>query len=267
MAKGAKPSVKVGDNFTSKSGEPYEVIEYKAAKMGVTIRFTSTGNTMLCSAKEVKNGSVKNVLQKSVYNVACFGIGQYKAKVSGKFTPEYQVWIGMMTRVYDPKAYVKHPTYRSASVCEEWLNFQNFAKWCQGKIGFMSAEANGRAYHLDKDILVPNNLVYGPDACCFLPNHINVALKGRQLDKTAELPAGVYWHNASNSYVAQVQMNGKNKHLGCFQTVDEARKTYRKEKTAYLCSLAERYKDVLCDSAYNALINIDLDERTEYEYA
>lgn len=267
MAKGKKPGVNIGDKFTSKTGEEYVVTKYVCAHKGVTIKFLSTGNSMVCSTKEVKNGQVKNCLQKSVYGIGCFGEGNYDAKVCGKFTPEYQLWIGMMTRVYDPKCFVKHPTYRVVSVCEEWLNFQNFAVWCQDKIGFKAHESNGRAYNLDKDILIPNNLVYGPSACCFLPNHINVALKGRQIKKSAELPAGVYWHNASNSYVAQVTMDDVQTHLGCFQTIDAARKAYRREKKAYLRRLAERYKGVMCAEAYQALVDINLDERTEYEYA
>lgn len=267
MAKGKIPSVEVGQKYTSVVGEAYEVVEYRSAVKGVVIKFESTGSLMTCSAKEVRNGSVKNAMQRTVYGVGCFGIRPYKAKISGKFTPEYQVWIGMMSRVYRPESWAKHPTYRNTTVCVAWLNFQVFAEWCQDKLGFNKKEVAGRAYHLDKDILIPNNYEYSPEACCFLPNHINVALKGRQLNKAKELPAGVHWHNASQSYTACVQTYGKQNHLGCFSTIDAARKAYRKAKKAYLLELAETYKAEMSPEAYEALVNIDLDKRTEYEYA
>lgn len=267
MAKGKKPAVNVGDKFTSNTGEEYTVTDYVGSSKGVTIKFISTGNSVLCSAKEVKSGSIKNVLQKSVYGVGCFGEGKYKAKVGGKFTPEYQVWIGMMTRVYEPRSHVSHPTYSKASVCNGWLNFQNFATWCQTQQGFNTAEPNGRAHHLDKDVLIPNNLEYGPEACCFITHQVNIALKGRQLDKTTDLPCGVYWHKAANSYVAQIQKESLQYHLGCFPSVDSARQAYRKEKREYIAYLAEKQRHLMCEAAYVALININLDERTEYEYA
>lgn len=264
MTKGTKPSVEVGQNYVSTTGEEYQVVEYKGSVKGVTIKFLSSGNTMVCSAKEVRNGSVKNPLQKSVFGVACFGEGPWKAKVNGKFLPEYQLWIGLMTRIYHEPTLKDHPTYRTASICKEWHNFQNFAEWCQGQIGFLSKQANGKSFALDKDLLIPNNKVYSPATCCFLPNHINVALKGRQSKKGEEIPSGVYWHNASSSYVAAANKNGQQFHLGCFGTVEQAKKVFRKFKTEYLRELAEEYKDRISVAAYEALRNINMDERLTY---
>jgi hypothetical protein len=258
---GIKPSVKVGEVYLSKSGELYVVTNYTKSVGGVTIKFLSTGNSQVCSAKEVKNGSVKNPLQISVYGVGCFGVGEYRAKVNNKFTPEYQIWIGMMTRVYNEGELKKHPTYENVKVCDEWLNFQNFAKWCQTQKGFKVKEDNGRAMALDKDLLVPNNDTYGPDTCCFLPNQINVAMKGRQLDKLTDLPSGVYWHNASNGYTASINKEGFQYHLGCFKDVESAKIAFRKEKKQYLSELADKFKNDISDEAFNALKNIDLDCR------
>lgn len=267
MAKGAKPSVEVGQKYTSKLGEVYEVVEYNSANKGVVIKFESTGNLMTCSAKEVKNGSVKNTMQKNVFGVACFGVGPWKAKVNGKFLPEYQLWIGLMTRIYHEPTLKDHPTYRSASICDEWHNFQNFAAWCQSQVGFLTKQANSKSFALDKDLLVPNNKVYSSETCCFLPNHINVALKGRQSEKGEQIPSGVYWHKASNSYTASANKNGKQYHLGCFATPEYAKVVFRKFKTEYLQELAEQYKDQISEAAYLALKNINLDERTIYSTA
>lgn len=258
---GTKSSVKVGEVYVSNSAEFYVVTDYKRSVKGVTIKFLSTGNSMVCSAKEVKNGNVKNPLQKSVYDVGCFGIGNYKAKICGKFTPEYQLWIGMMTRVYNEGMLESHPSYKSVTVCEEWLNFQNFANWCQDKLGFNRKESNGRAYMLDKDLLIPGNRSYSPDACCFLPHQVNVALKGRQSDKRSELPSGVYWHKASNGYIAATSKKGKQFHLGCFDSSEEAKEVFRKFKKEYFAELADEYKDVISEEAYLALKSFSFEGR------
>lgn len=262
----SKPSIFVGDKFVNTNGDPYTVIDYRCSIRGVTIQFDNTGNTLVCSGKEVKKGAVKNPLAKSVYGIGCFGVGPYKAKVNNKFTPEYQLWIGMMTRVYNKGELVKHPTYEAVTVCDDWLNYQVFAEWCQTQTGFKVEESSGRRMALDKDLLVPNNKVYSPDTCCFLPNQINVAMKGRQRDKQTELPSGVYWHNASNGYAVSINKDSKQYHLGCFKDVESARKVFRTAKKEYLEELSHRYKDVIAECAFKALLEINLDERTCFEY-
>lgn len=267
MSKGPKPGVKVGERFLNSLGDEYEVVAYRQAHKGIDIKFLSTGNIIRdVSAKEVKSGFIKNPLAKSVYGTGCFGEGPFKAKIAGRFTPEYQIWIGMMTRVYSEVERIKHPTYEEVTVCNEWLNFQNFANWCQTQVGFKMADPSVAAKRLalDKDLLIPNNYIYRPEACCFIPNDINVALKGRQRDKTAALPSGVYWHEASQSYTAAFGSKGKQEHLGCFANPEDAKRAFRKRKTEYLQQLAESYKDIISEQAYNALLNFNMDAREEY---
>ena len=35
----------------------------------------------------------------------------------------------MIIRCYSNNYHQREPSYKECSVCEEWLNFQNFAKW------------------------------------------------------------------------------------------------------------------------------------------
>ena len=73
----------------------------------------------------------------------------------------------MIIRCYSNNYHQREPSYKECSVCEEWLNFQNFAKWW-----YINYFEEG---DLDKDLLVKDNKIYSPKYCCILPKQINVA--------------------------------------------------------------------------------------------
>ena len=66
---------------------------------------------------------------KKVYNIGYLGQGKYKSRENGKSTKAYEVWKKMLQRCYDPYYINKYPSYIDCYVCDEWLCFQNFAKW------------------------------------------------------------------------------------------------------------------------------------------
>lgn len=61
-------------------------------------------------------------------------------------------------RCYDVKYSKKHPTYKDCTVCEEWHNFQTFAKWFDENY----YEIENTIMDLDKDILKNGNKIYCP---------------------------------------------------------------------------------------------------------
>ena len=72
----------------------------------------------------------------------------------------YQTWQSMLERCYSSKYQAKHPTYKSCTVCEEWLHFSNFRSWMVGQ--------NHKGKFLDKDILELGNKIYSPETCIFV---------------------------------------------------------------------------------------------------
>ena len=59
------------------------------------------------------------------------GEGKYKSIISNGSKTQthcYSTWKSMLTRCYDEKYHIKKPTYENCYVCDEWLNFQNFAE-------------------------------------------------------------------------------------------------------------------------------------------
>lgn len=96
-----------------------------------------------------------------IFGVGRLGQGKYKSSINGINTKSYNTWIAMLARCYDPKSLKKRPTYAGCTVCEEWLNYQNFAEW------YVANYFEG--CQLDKDKKVKGNKVYSPDTCELIP--------------------------------------------------------------------------------------------------
>ena len=109
---------------------------------------------------------------------------------------------------------------------------------------------------LDKDILFKGNKIYSPDTCVFVPNRINNLFTKRQNDR-GEYPIGVYYHkskfNPQCSIYADFNKKYKQKHLGTFDTPEEAFHKYKKFKEQYIKEVAEEYKDLIPTKLYEAM--------------
>lgn len=209
--------------------------------------------------KEVRNGNVKDPTAKIVHGVGCFGIGEYGCTITTpegkkKNSPAYEVWHGILRRCYSENEHDlgKFKPYRSVEVCEEWLNFQNFAKWFYDNVpSYPNPE-------LDKDLRVIGSREYNPDTCSFVPPAVNSLFTG-YVDR--ELPRGVHFCNTKKVYVAQLHKGGetrgglkKQSYLGSYLTKEPAIEAYRKAKIEHAIEVAERYKEVLHPSVYNNIV-------------
>ena len=168
---------------------------------------------------------------------------KYTSRINGIVTPEYTTWETMLQRCYDDKLHSRNPSYKDCEVCEEWLNYQNFAKWFE--------ENYIEGFQLDKDILVKGNKIYSPETCCFVPQEINLAVI--KPIKERNLPTGVYKH--VNKFVVHIKTNKKKKYIGIFSTVEEANDYYKKAKKEQLIELANKYKTKITNNTYFALVN------------
>lgn len=139
-------------------------------------------------------------------------------------------WSSMLTRCYGNDYYNRRPTYIGCTVCKEWLTFSNFKKWF---------DKNYReGYHLDKDILSQGAKIYSPETCCFIPHDINTLLLNRGRDRGA-YPVGV--SKQGNKYQSKLNINGANKYIGLFDTIEEAFNAYKHEKENHIKEKATDY--------------------------
>ena len=199
-----------------------------------------------------KNGNIKCPYEKRYYEVGYIGEGEYKVCENGKITRVYSTWNSMLRRCYDHKLHKKHPTYIDCEVCDEWLCFQNFAKWYYDNY----YEIKGQKMALDKDILHKGNKIYSPENCIFVPQTINSLFV--KSDKTrgescigTNLKNGKYQVHCS--LINPETGKSKIKHLGRYETQEKAFEIYKYYKEKNIKEVADYYKDEIPDKLYNAL--------------
>lgn len=205
--------------------------------------------------QQFKNGNIKCPYEPRVYNTGYLGEGPFLASENGKKTRAYNTWKEMLRRCCDVEYHKRQPTYKDCEVCEEWLNFQNFAEWYEENY----YEIPGEQMALDKDILTKGNKVYSPESCVFVPKSINSLFV--KCDSTrGDLPIGVSYNKQRKKYIARCNIRtGKIKHLGCYDMPEEAFNIYKTFKEAYIKKVANDYIEDIPFNLYQAMINYEVD--------
>jgi len=152
--------------YESKRYGKFTIIKYHHAKK-ILVKFAATGYETYSTSSNINVKRVKDRLLPTVFGVGYIGGTEYKSSVDGKKTKEYIAWKGMIMRCYYYKYKELNPTYKGCYVCDEWHNFQNFAKWFHDN--YISN------CHLDKDIKIKGNKVYSPDTCLLVTQYENLS--------------------------------------------------------------------------------------------
>ena len=197
-------------------------------------------------------GEVKNPYDKNIYNVGYLGVGKYSHKTHSKI---YDVWNKMLKRCYDVCSISKYPTYKDCYVCDEWLCFQNFAKWYEENYYGIKDEK----MCLDKDILVKGNKIYSPETCIFVPNRINLLFLKRQ-NKRGDLPIGCTSKSKNRIHVT-CNCNSGSEHIKYFNLDEPFRAftCYKNFKENYIKEVADEYKGLIPEKLYNAMYNYKIE--------
>lgn len=189
------------------------------------------------------------------------GIGfnekDYTRLNNGKQLKEYALWNSMLLRCTQ-KYWDKKPTYTGTTCSENFKSYSYFYRWCQEQVGFDNIDENGKSWHLDKDILVNGNKLYSEDTCVFVPARINTLLTKRDASR-GEFPIGVGLYKRTNKYRSAATI-GKcvQKHLGYYETPDEAFMAYKTYKERFIKEVADEHKEQLDPRAYQALMNYEV---------
>ncbi len=197
----------------------------------------------------VKKGEFKDPLKPSVYGAGFLG-KRYKKK-----SIYYDTWFNMMSRCFTSDIVEKYNTYRDCTVCNEWLNFSVFEKWCM-----QTFPINKKIkYELDKDLLRKSNKVYSPETCCWLPKEINQYLNNGTGKISSSGVIGVSPHfKIPNAYeVRCADRHGKRKNLGVSYSLEEGYSrytTFRRKELEFLAT--QHYNDGNIDrNIYIYLLN------------
>ena len=245
-----------GEITKDKNGTYMKIIKYKNYD-DIFVEFLDEYHAIIHSDYDkFKRKSIKNPYFPSVYGVGYLGQGKYNAVENGKITIQYNYWKAMMQRCYC-KSINKHTSaYNNVSVCKEWHNFQNFAKWFDKNFYSVS----GEKMSLDKDILKKGNTIYSPETCIFAPMKINQLFIKNKTVRNSNLCIGVRYNKNKNKYQAQCGTSDEKrvKTICCVDTLEEAFNKYKEYKENLIKSFALQHKDKIPNKLYKAMMSYEV---------
>ena len=246
---------RIGERNYNTFGSEMIIIEYRNA-IDIDIYFPEYDwATKNVTYQNFKKGRVLCAYEPRVYGVGYIGKGEYKVSENGKNTRAYKTWHSMLQRCYDEKLHEKRPTYIGCTVCDEWHNFQNFAKWYEENY----YEIEGERMELDKDILDKHNKIYSPDTCIFVPQTINKLfikcdkLRGELVIGTSLCENGKY--QVLCRMINPKTGKSKKEYLGLYDTQEKAFEVYKYYKENYIKQIADYYKEQIPEKLYNGMYN------------
>lgn len=208
---------RIDETHITNQGLLVKIVKYESTR-SCDIQFEDGYIIKNRSYQCVKKGKIKHPFHPWTFGIGFMGEGLFNYKNNSL---GYDKWTKMLKRVVKTKDY---PTYKDVTVCEEWHNFQNFAKWFEKNYNPKIM----KGWHLDKDILSGEDKIYSPETCCFVPPEINFHLRGNISNKKGGLPKGVI--KIGNKYVSRCNIKGKLTSLGRFNHIEEALQAYKKRK-------------------------------------
>lgn len=253
---------RLGEENYNYFGTLMKIVEYNGSS-DITVEFQDEYKTRIKNReyKEFKKGGIKNPYDKEVCGVACIGIGKYKSRGGdGKKTKAYLYWHDMLKRCYDPYELNRRMDYIDVYICEEWLNFQNFAEWFYKNY----YEIEGQKMQLDKDILCKGNKIYSPNNCIFVPMRIN-QLFIKQKNHRGIYPIGVKFSKKRKvlEVCCNIIKNEKSKsiYLGSFPLDKpfQAFTCYKNYKENHIKQVADEYKNLIPIELYEALYRYEVE--------
>lgn len=232
----------------------------------VTYHNTHTKVDIVCT----KHGLFKQQPEKHLHGAGCpscaceaqrkgaCGVGVNDV-LYAKRNHSYFIWRGMIARTNSQVVKEKQPTYKIATVCDEWLKYSNFKLWFENpKNGYIEG------YHLDKDIIIQGNTVYSPTSCCFVPPELNMLLRGRigkpHFHNGKQLPTGVTYFKGK--YIATLNIKSKHIVLARCDNPDEAYQVYKSAKHKHIIEVANQLYDdgKITSRVYDAVLKFNIEK-------
>lgn len=249
---------RVGEKRLMNDGKEAEIIKYNGVR-NIVVRFLETKEEVICQYSNFKNGRVKSHFTPTVYGVGIVG-GDKITDDNGKIKREYNTWQHMLKRCYSDEFKKKRKTYKDCTVCDEWLYYPSFKKWYNENY----YEVNNEKMCLDKDILNKGNKIYSPETCVFVPERINTLFIKKNANRGG-CPIGVSWHKRDKKYISRCNVLDLKrklvtiKHLGYYNTPEEAFNAYKIAKEDNIKQVADYYKDQIPQKLYEAMYRYEVE--------
>jgi hypothetical protein len=166
----------------------------------------------------------------------------------------YQRWNNMIGRCYSDKIQATRRNYIGCKVDERWHRFSCFRDWMSRQMW------QGR--DLDKD-LIGDGILYSPETCLFITHETNCFISTSRVNNGGCPPGVRLFRNGK--FQSYIREKGRLRHLGYFETKEQAHKEWRTAKAKQAIKLADAE---LCERVADGLRKyasriIASDEKTE----
>jgi hypothetical protein len=129
--------------------------------------------------------------------------------------------------------------YEDVTVCDEWCSRKKFTDWYNQQ---KEIQPKIDTLDLDKDILVPDNKVYCPEFCIFVPDWFNLQFIERNKERGNYPMGATYYKGGFMSNIGDGSGKTK-KYLGFFKTYEEAHRAWQHAKIEKLSESLLRLKN------------------------
>lgn len=222
-----------GSRFQNKHGEWFSVIEYKNCT-DVLIKFDIDLYPRVVKSKDIIRRALRARNGRTIMGTACVGEGLYLTSYStGRATPAYQKYTNIIERCYFPNNLVDARNYKDCRVSDEWLNYQNFARW------YYQQPGADLGFQIDKDLT--GSRIYGPEYCYLLPKEINSTIRRVTGKINTHLPRGVSLSKDKLYPYVSTYRDDKHSKLSKFLTINEAREHYLFHTKRKMINIAKQY--------------------------
>ena len=250
---------RTGERNINNFGSEMIIVEYRTNN-DIDVYFPEYNWTFKgAQYQSFKKGNISCPYEKRTFGIGYIGEGKYKVSENGKNTRVYKTWNHMLERCYSEKYHEKKPTYKDCEVCEEWHNFQNFAKWYNEN--YYGIE--GEKMQLDKDILVKHNKIYSSETCIFVPHAINLLfVKCNKSRGESVIGTSPYKNSKYRVYCRIINPKtgkSKQKHLGCYDTQEKGFEVYKYYKEKNIKEVADYFKKEIPGKLYDALYRYEVE--------
>lgn len=236
---------RIGQVSTSRFGTVATIIEYENAdRIFVQSEYDNKTYVQPTSYSNFIKHLFITPFDKRIYKVGYYGVGNYNSDDIA-----YPMWYNMISRCYKSKKYESTMSYENCVVCEEWHNYQNFAKWFHEH--FYECE---EGLMLDKDILIHDNKTYSPYNCLLVPKRINL-LFIKEKKRRGNSVIGTSIDKRNGKYRVNVSGIG---YVGYSNSEMQAFQIYKDRKEKYIKQIADEYRDILPEYIYKALYDYEV---------
>ena len=233
-------SFRIGQRKKNNRGRWMTIIEYRKHE-DIDVQFDSGYVAQHRSYSRFKDGGIKDLYEPIICGVGYVGGTEYSFS---NCPYVYDTWRHMLNRCYKPTRL----SYMDCTVCEEWHNFQNFAKWYLAN----NYDVPNDRIELDKDL--SGARIYSPETCYLLPGKINTALACKRYgNKKMCQFDGVFYNTRQKRYETYIDYSSEGRKKKCFTDPHDAAVYHFAEKEKRLRYLANEYREYLPKKVYDAV--------------